>query len=116
MMPVYSDDADPVTEVISPTLMVVRLIPGALAVRAPPPPLVVTEPELPNEPDEPDEELAVVAVLDPLLELPHAEIARAAVATTAIMRQLLDMCGNPPFSCQVVRLYISYPIFLRDKQ
>ena len=71
MMPVYSDDADPVTEVIKPSLMVVGLIPGALAVRACPPLVGAELPEVGVW------ELAVVAVLEPLLELPHARRLRA---------------------------------------
>ena len=46
MMPVYSDDADPVTEVIRPSLIVLELIPGALAVRLCPPAVVAEPPEV----------------------------------------------------------------------
>jgi hypothetical protein len=77
--------------VINPKVIVVAVIPGALAVLAPPPPVVGEDgPEVDGElavvPG-----LAVVAVLEPLLEL-HADTTSAPAPTTsASLRQDVDI-------------------------
>jgi hypothetical protein len=78
-IPVYSGEAEPVSDVTSPKVMVFDVTPGALAVK----PEVVAPVEAPGEAAPAG---AVVAVELPLLELPHAATVRPATETRTAFR------------------------------
>src|SRR5271168_2528633 len=97
-IPVYSGEAGPVSDVISPRVMVLEVTPGALAVRA-----EVVAPVV--APGEVVPLGAVVAVeLAPLLELPHAATVRPATETRTAFRITPRIISIPPLKrCRASR-------------